>query len=243
MRRPRRKHLAPFIAPLRPLIGKGGREYLATLINPSRKTHIPPTLKVSDFFRTADAEGLRIVVLRWFDDLPHIDPGRDLDILVPDGAVTRIQTFLSCWPQGQRVDCYSETGVGGTGCLPQSTGNVPAFPAEIAAKILETAQQRQGGWWVPAPREHVLALAYHAVYLKGYASGLRPDARTPALAEGSHDYAAVLTQLAARADIALEKPVTMASVDRMLSREGWRPPVDHLRQLAAHNPWIGSELL
>ncbi|MEI4197904.1 hypothetical protein [Roseovarius sp. E0-M6] len=195
------------------------------------------------FFRRLDDEGIRVVVLRWFEALPHIAPGHDLDILIADDAIDRVQALMSCWPEGQRVDCYSETGLRGTGYLPPSADNVPAFPPAIAAAILGTARRCDGGWWVPGPREHALALAYHAIYLKGYASGLPPDDRTPSSTIGSHDYSAVLTELTARIGVPLEPPVTMSSLDRMLAREGWRPPPDHLRRLAARNPWIDSELL
>ncbi|WP_143092477.1 hypothetical protein [Sulfitobacter brevis] len=202
-----------------------------------------PAYPVKDFFDILDSEGIRAVVLRWFGDLPYIAPGHDLDILIPDDAVDRVTALMSCWPEGQRVDCYSETGLQGTGYLPPSDDNIPAFPPAIASLILETAQRCDGGWWIPDPRAHALALAYHAIYLKGLASGLPPDAQTPPHAKGSHDYAAVLTELTAKVGITLAAPVTMASLDQMLAQEGWRPPPDHLRGLAARNPWIASALL
>ncbi len=213
------------------------------MVNPLRKRYLAPETSVARFFSTLSSQNVKVVVLRWFDDLPSTEPGRDLDILVPDAAIPQVEAFLNTWPRGQRVDCYSETGLSETGYLPHAAVEVPAFPPEIARQILRNALEQEGGWWIPAPRDHALALAYHAVYLKGYASGLAPDPETPPSAKGSHDYAAVLAELADQLGIALDRPVTMRGLDRMLAREGWRPQRAHLEQLAAINPWIASELL
>lgn len=250
MRRPGRRHLVPLLSKLLPFLSADWRELVTRQIHPKHsraregvKQYILPDIPLELFFRRLDDEGIQVVVLRWFEDLPYVALGHDLDILISDGAIDRVQALMSGWPEGQRVDCYSETGLRGTGYLPPSADNVPAFPPAIAATILETARRQDGGWWVPAPREHALALAYHAVYLKGYASGLPPDARTPPRAVGSHDYAAVLTDLTMQIGIPLVLPVTMTSLDQMLAREGWRPPPDHLLKLAARNPWISSALM
>jgi len=250
MKRPGRRHIVSILSRFMPYLSDDWRELVSRQIHPKNsraregvKQYLRPDISVESFFRRLDDEGIRVVVLRWFETLPHVEPGHDLDILIADNAVDRVQAMMSCWPEGQRVDCYSETGVDGTGYLPPSAQNAPAFPSDIAATILGTARRCEGGWWVPGPREHALALAYHAIYLKGYASGLPPDNQTAPTTIGSHDYSAVLTELTARTGIPLEQPVTMWSLDRMLAREGWRPPPDHLRQLAARNPWIDSELL
>ena len=250
MKRPRRKHLVALISPVLPYLTDDWRRWISRQIHPKHsraregiKQYISPDISVELFFKRLDAEGVRVVVLRWFENLPEIAQGHDIDILISDEAVDRVQALMSCWPKGQRVDCYSETGLHGTGYLPPSANSVPAFPAPIARQILQNAQRRDGGWWVPAPREHALALAYHAIYLKGLASGLPPDAQTMPRVKGSHDYASVLTKLMTQIGIPLVPPVTMASLDQVLAAEGWRPSPDHLRHLSAHNPWIASELL
>ena len=250
MKRPRRKHLVALISPVLPYLTDDWGSWVFRRLHPKHspardgvKRYILPSISIETFFKRLDAAGVRLVVLRWFEDLPEIAQGHDIDILVSDAAVDRVHALMTWGPSGQRVDCYSETGLHGTGYLPPSADNVPAFPAPIARQILRNAQRRDGGWWVPAPREHALALAYHAIYLKGMASGLPPDAQTVPRAKGSHDYAAVLTELMAQIGITLVPPVTMASLDQLLKEEGWRPPPEHLRRLATRNPWIASELL
>jgi len=250
MRRLRRRHIIRITSPLLPYMPKGWREWITHQLRTRQsrawdgvKRYIPAEMPVEKFFKQLDNEGIRVVVLRWFEDLPYIQPGKDIDVLIPDDAVEPVQALMSCGPQGQRIDCYSETGLRGTGYVPPSAGSISAFPPEIAVTILQNAQKCEGGWWVPAPREHALALAYHAVYLKGLASGLPPDSETQPQTKGSHDYAAVVTELMARVGIVLEQPVTMSSLEWTLAQEGWRPPLEHLRQLASHNPWIESKLL
>lgn len=243
MRRPYPKDFAPLVTPVLPLVGNRTRHWLTRQFNPLRKQYIPSDLSVADFFARLDALGHKVVVLRWFENLPQTERGRDLDVLISDETITAVQDLLSEWPVGQRIDCYSETGARGTGYLPSAPIAIPAFPQEIAMEILRTARRQTGGWWVPAPREHALALAYHAVYLKGYASGLAPDLGEAALSAGSHDYATIITGLCAAAGITLDSKVTMRSIDRMLALEGWQPSEEHLVQLATVNPWIARTLL
>ncbi|MDJ0627700.1 MAG: hypothetical protein QNJ44_05535 [Rhodobacter sp.] len=226
--------------PIFPFLGAGGRRWATRLVNPRGKLFIPPQLGVEGFFRALEDAGARHVVLRWFDELPHIARGHDLDILVADEAVGTVDALLSTWPRGQKIDYYSETGTGGTGYRPELLHDVPAFPASVARELLASAQRRPGGWSVPGPRGHFLGLAYHAVYLKGFASGLAADDFAPPRKKGSRDYAAVLSALGETAGIPIAQPVTMASLDAMLRIEGWRPDDAHLAALAPANRWIGA---
>lgn len=235
-----RQALTRILDPILPLLGRGGRRLATRLVNPKGKLFIPPALGVEGFFAALDADGHRCVVLRWFADLPHVARGHDIDVLVADAAVPGVRALLSTWPRGQKIDYYSESGCAGTGYQPEVLKDVPAFPPGIATHILKNAQPRAGGWFVPAPRDHWLGLAYHATYLKGFASGLPADDATPACKRGSHDYAAILTGLAAEAGIQAPQPVTMERLDRLLATEGWRPRPAHLRALAPANRWISE---
>ena len=214
------------------------RQRVTQIVNPKLKLYIPWTLGIEGFFASLQTSGARHAVLRWFEDLPHVEPGHDLDILVADESIGQVRHLLSAWPLGQKIDIYSESGFEGTGYQPELLGDVPAFPPEVAAAFLGSATERPGGWSVPAPREHFLGLAYHAVYLKGYDSGLPSDEGTPPRKTGSRDYAAVLTQLAGQSGWELEQPVTMKSLDRMLEENGWKPDRNHLTALAKANAWI-----
>ncbi len=240
MRFLRRKFLARLLTPCKPMMGRRTLAWATARVNPWGTLYVPPQLGVDGFFRALHEAGTRHVVLRWFEDLPHVERGHDLDILVADDAIETVRALLSEWPRGQRIDFYSETGDAGTGYRPRLLNNVPAFPPKIAKEILASASVRPGGWGVPGPREHFLGLAFHAVYLKGLKSGLPPDENTPAQFVGSRDYSDVLTRLGADVGIEVEQPVTMASLDAMLSAQGWRPNKDHLASLVPANPWIDN---
>jgi len=233
-----RKLLAIILTPVLPIMGKRALNLTTRMVNPKHKLYIPFPLGVEGFFAALEKQGADHVVLRWFEELPHIEAGHDLDILVADDAVNRVRGFLSTWPLGQKIDMYSETGLNRTGYQPEKLRNVPAFPSDIARTLLDGAIMRPGGWAVPSPVEHFLGLAYHAVYLKGHDSGLPADKALPALKAGSRDYAEVLTNLAGDIGREIEHPVTMKSLDNMLAEEGWKPGKEHLAALADVNPWI-----
>lgn len=240
LKRRTRQFITLLMGPMRPVMGEGGRRWATRLVNPRGKLYIPPGLGVEGFFAALQDAGVRHAVLRWFEELPHVERGHDLDILVADDGIDAVRSLLSTWPRGTKIDYYSETGQKGTGYRPELLRDVPAFPGCVAGEILARAHPMPGGWMVPAPREHFLGLAFHAVYLKGRQSGLPFDIDQPATRSGSHDYAAVLKELAAAAGIAVELPVTARSLDEILRAEGWRPTPEHLAALAPANPWIGS---
>jgi len=223
-------------------VGAKGRLRLVKIINQNANLYIPRELGVSGFFQALENAGAQHVVLRWFEELPKVDKGHDLDILVSDAAIASVHELLTEWPDGQAIDYYSETGIEGTGYKPHKIENIPAFPPARAAEMLASAQVQPGGWAIPDRRHHFLGLAYHAVYLKGYESGLPPDADTPPRKKGSRDYATVLTALSERAGFALEQPVTLTSLHHFLRKEGWTPERAHLDALAPANPWIKDGL-
>ena len=233
-----RKVLALALLPLRPILGRKLRRKVTKLLNRNEKLYIPPHLGVAGFFRALDKANARHIVLRWFEDLPQVERGHDLDILVSDDAIDAVRGLLWDWPLGQKIDFYSETGQRGTGFKPSRLTDVPAFPPAIASQMLNGARRQAGGWCVPDRRSHFLGLAYHAVYLKGFDSGLPPDPNIPPHKKGSRDYVSVLGGLETGAGIKIARPITMESIDEMLTAQGWRPDDDHLKALAPVNRWI-----
>ncbi|MCT8158630.1 hypothetical protein [Pseudoruegeria sp. SHC-113] len=234
----KREALARALTPFCAMFGQRFRNWTTGAVNPRGKLYIPSSLGVAGFFRALSDAGAGHVVLRWFEDLPHVEAGHDIDILVADDAVETVRGLLSEWPEGQKIDFYSETGFQGTGYKPNKITDVPAFPPHVAAEILASASAREGGWSVPDARTHFLGLAYHAVYLKGYESGLPRDEGSEPRKKASHDYATVLTELGQKAGYDLAQPVTLASLDAFLRSVGWAPDADHLRALAPSNSWI-----
>jgi hypothetical protein len=192
--------------------------------------YLSPVWGVGGLGRRLEERGLSHVVLRWFEDLPRLQPGEDLDLLVADADLAAVHELLAEEPGTIAVDVYSETGRPGA-----DFRGVAYYPPALARLLLDRAERRPGGWCVPAPREHFLSLAHHAVYHKGERSGLASALFPDRHPDPEHDYEAVLAALAREvgADVAL----TLEGLDEYLHEHGWRPPPDAVRRLATANEW------
>lgn len=198
--------------------------------------YVPHHLGVAGFLNTITGADIRHVVLRWFESLPRLPEGEDLDILVDDDDLARVQAILDSHPGIEPCDVYSETG------LPRSDfRKMPYFPPRLARQLLDHAVDHNGLCRVPAAEHHLLSLAYHAVYHKGPRSGIparRGESRKHNGPE--HDYTQILGELAARVGADVE--ITRDGLDAYLARHDWLPPGDMLVRLARRNPWVRKSL-
>ena len=230
--------------PFRRGFGRIGEAALLRLLNPRRRWFLPPRLAPAAFFAALAERRVAYVVLRWFDDLPNVLPGHDIDLLVADDDVPRIGDLLTRWPGGQPCDVYSATGLPGFGyrpwfAPPAPTDTIAALPPARAMEVLRRARSNARGIAVPDPADRFFALAYHAIYLKGAWSGLASTAEAaPPAAAGSHDYATTLAALAAPLGLDLPTPVGLEPLDALLAHHGWQPASDTLEKLAQWHPWI-----
>jgi hypothetical protein len=194
---------------------------------------IPHKLGVSGFIASLNEQQCRYVILRWFDRLPVVDDGGDLDVLLEDSASVAAARMLtrSSWRGDVPCDLYSVHG------LPSFAHKRYAYyPPHVAVGILDRAQRHSSGALVPCPEDHFFSLAFHALYHKGYGSGLPVSIDMgPKGRSNRHDYRAVLQALAA--DAGYEGPITMVDLDRELDRRGWRPPADTLMKWGVENGW------
>ena len=204
---------------------------VATLRPVRPRLYLSEVWGVEGLIRRLNDEGLSYVALRWFETLPDLQPGEDLDLLVADDDLDAVRRILDEEPGTIPVDLYSETG------LPGSDFHGAAyFVPDLARKILAGVVLHSSGCRVPSPREHLLSLAYHAVYHKGERSGLPSDESPDGFQDPEHDYGSALQKLAEQAGT--ELPCSLEGIDDFLDRAGWRPPPDALRRLSVSNPWI-----
>jgi hypothetical protein len=197
---------------------------------------IPHTCGVEQFLRQLSAKQAQHAVLRWFENLPHVSPGEDLDLLVADSDLEAVRAILNSGPGIQPIDLYSVTGLPGA-----DFRSMPYFPPYLAEELLNSSVVQRGLCRVPAAREHFLSLAYHALYHKGAASGIPPrDGATRNPRQADHDYVTVLSRLAAR--LGWNVAMTLEGLDSYLDSQGWRPPHDMLIRLARRNRWLHSLL-
>ena len=118
-------------------------------------------------------------------------------------------------------------------------GAVGVIAWQQVAPTLAARKYRTVVYRVPAAEDHFLSLAYHAVYQKGLKSGL-PTRYSHLRSDGEpeHDYAGVLTQLAAATGSTVE--IDMEGLSDHLTRSGWAPDDATIDKLAQHNPWVSA---
>lgn len=204
---------------------------------------IDSTLGVSGFLRVMKEEGVNYVVLRWFDALPHVEPGEDIDILVADDDIEIMTSYMKSSGSKGDVPCdvYSVSGLPGS-----SSRKMPYYPVPIARQILDNAVWVNDIVRAPSPDHYFLSLCYHVVYHKGYSSGVpsedveRDRKVTPCK---DHDYVGTLERLGRESTLSLGKlDITLEGLDRVLSDAGWKPAHDTLEKLSLKNQWVGDLL-
>jgi hypothetical protein len=194
------------------------------------RVHLSPAVGYPGLFAKFSERGLEPVVLRWFDLLPDLPPGEDLDLLVSDDQLEAVRATITEEPGILPIDVYSVSGLPGS-----DREGVACYPPDLAQRILERRVAHPTGAWVPSPEDHLHALAYHILYHKGAESGL-PSRLAQAEGAPEHEYSTILRALGSA--IGIEIPVEMEALDEYLAKVGWRPPMDTLRKLSLQNPWV-----
>jgi hypothetical protein len=177
-------------------------------------------------------QSVAYVVLRWYDDLPALGEGEDVDILIADEDLRKIRAYIHEHAGTIPLDIYSVSGSDGG-----AYRNMSYYPPSLARTLLENSVDGPGGSRIPSPRHAFFSLAYHALYHKGEASGLmtRLDGVVP-LALPEHDYEGVLSRMAK--ELGFAPWHDMEDLDELLGEEGWRPPFDVLSRLSKRNQWV-----
>ncbi len=200
---------------------------------PRGRRRLRDDLTVPAFFEQLNNRGCRYAILRWFEDLPNVQPGEDLDILVSDEDAPFVESLLTTRGDGPGTPCdlYSVSGLAGT-----AFRSMPYYPPHVARDILRRAIRHDSAAWVPCPEDHFFSLAYHALYHKGASSGLpeKPQS-TPTGSNPEHDYVAVLS--ASSRALGLSVDIDLSSLDALLDERGWRPPLDMMAKLGERNAW------
>lgn len=198
----------------------------------SPRFYLPRDQTVESIFqRIADAS-IKNTVLRWFETLPHVEDGEDIDILVADEDLPRLVRMLTPIEGGTPFDIYTVSGLPGT-----RFKGTPYFPKLLAEQVLSTTVLHKELYPVPALQEHFDSMAYHGVYHKGLASGIpsRSGARAR-LPVPEHDYVFVLAAL--RDALKLDLAIELEALDEYLGERNYRPSPEVLAILGKNNGWI-----
>lgn len=203
----------------------------------SARHYVSPAIGVQGFFERLAEEQVSYAILRWFDCLPHIEPGEDIDMLIADQDVRKFEDVLREEPGLIPCDVYSVSGLKGT-----SYKNMAYYPPKLAKQILERAILFKDCFRVPCQEDHFLSLSYHAIYHKGKKSGIPKSLqdRQPLTFEPEHDYAGILANLAE--SLGLSMDITLDGLDQYLASRGWRPPLDTLMRLDSRSIWCQGQV-
>jgi hypothetical protein len=177
--------------------------------------YISPDITAGAFLKSLQAKGLSHAVLRWFENLPHVELGEDIDILVADEDAPALLAMLEKHGPGQAVDLYSASGKHGLGWR-----GTPYLPPRMAKQLLDRRIHGKACDH-PAPDEHLASLAFHVVYHKGTLDS--PD----------HDY---------RRALGLAEDITLQELARQLRHMGWQPSLKALWRWRRHNRFISGHL-
>jgi hypothetical protein len=202
-----------------------------------KRLRIPRKYSIEQFFEILLKEEINYVVLRWFDIFPNIRVGGDIDILVSDSDLNKLEKLLVRSPifGGIPCDIYNVSGSPG-----YNYKYMAYFPPLISSNILNNSVLYENYIRVPSPIDHALSLSYHAIYHKGEDSGIPKDSSSQVdfNLKIEHDYIDSLSTLFEACNCRVD--INMESIDLFLNKRGWRPPIDMLSKLGINNTWCAS---
>ncbi|KPP96507.1 MAG: FkbM family methyltransferase [Bacteroidetes bacterium HLUCCA01] len=190
---------------------------------------------VDGLFHVLNERKIKYVILRWFENLPHIDEGEDLDFLIADEDLYKLSDVFESEPSPGSVKCdiYSVTGKSGS-----SFEGLPYYESRLAEIILDNSILYKGKYRVPDPLRYLLSLAYHVVFHKADFSGLsvRDGEKPRYLLKQDHNYAVILKNIAKELQLDIEP--TLEGLLSFLRKYNFVPSVDLTRKLSIRRPWL-----
>lgn len=185
---------------------------------------------VQGFLDHLKKEKIRYVILRFYEKLPDLyRDGGDLDVLVVDEDDAKVREFLQAHPGTIGIDVWTPSRT--------SYNSITYYPPPLARRIIASAVDGPAGSLIPSLKESFLSLAYHALYHKGFFSGVPSRLHKENVNKNpENDYAEVLARMAK--DLGIDIDITMESLDEYLAKEGWQPKLDTLAKIAPRNAWV-----
>jgi hypothetical protein len=197
------------------------------------RRYVRSDLSLEKLFITLKERGISYVVMRWFEDLPEIEEGEDIDFLIADRDLPRIVDLFTYQDNGgQKCDIYSVSGLQGS-----NLNDMPYYPPHLSQQLLDTRIWHKDIFAVPDRWHHFLSLAYHAVFHKGENSGLPNENHAADKCVNDHDYQFILKNLASALP-AVSIDFEFNQIFLFLKSQEWVPELDTLRRLAIKDKWL-----
>lgn len=191
-------------------------------------------LDVQSFFERLKKEEIKYCCLRWFEELPDVVDGGDIDLLVSNDDVHTLMKYVDL-KEGVagsvKLDVYTVYGSSGT-----RYRGLPYYPPHFASKIISSSTYNCRGIRVPSDEMYFYSLAYHAVYQKKFSSGIPFKPGSGVKKEIKHDYLGKLRCLADKVNAKFDP--TIIGIDKLLYEKGFYPGVDTLYKIGMKESWI-----
>jgi hypothetical protein len=198
------------------------------------RNYIKHDISIETFFSILYERNIRYVVLRWFEGLPNVAPDEDIDILIDDNDIKRIQDLFTNTVSNKKIDLYSITRLYGYHGLSY-------YPPQIARDIIDNRVLFKEKYYVPSPMHYFLSLTYHVLYHKGEKSGLSSKYITNIEIKPEHQYEEILKKMSA--DLNLDVEINLDGLHSYMQSINWTPPLDLLRKLSVANKSKWQEVI
>jgi len=192
---------------------------------------IPKFITLEEFFDSMEELEIHYVVLRWPELIGHQGILHDdLDLLVRDEDYERVLSLcVKHASKGQKeVDISTETAF-----EKRKIGGIPYFTPRLSKETI-ASRVRNSFFYQPTPEYHFYTLAYHAVYHKGFKSGL-PNAGVE-IKLPENKYYKKLEAL--RIELGLGVKLTLKGLHEFIKDSEYYPGDDYLDKLKHRNPFI-----
>jgi len=138
----------------------------------SVRVYLKKDIGLEDFFERIANENVRYVVLRWFDSLPNIKHGEDVDMLVDSQSLPIIMKYFTHFPLAghQKFDLYP-SGYDSE----MNYNNLSYYPENLAHEILDNSVVLNGKYNIPNKHYHILSLLFHILFHKAERSSFILD--------------------------------------------------------------------
>jgi len=194
----------------------------------SPRVYIKEGISRMEFFEILHERKVEYVLLRWWHNLPEIPEGEDMDILIKDEHRDLLNDLIVFYDNGTDLKCDLYTIAGSKH---GSRRNIPYFQSNLAHTLIEKRIFYKGAY-VPSPMSYFASLAYHAVFHKGFNSGLPGFKEKPIDVE--HDYTSVLKDLSI--GLVLTIDITVQGIYIWLKEQNFAPADDTLSKLVELKP-------
>ena len=191
-----------------------------------------PIDKVSKLFIDLDNNNINYLVLRWYEDLPLVKAGEDIDILVADKDFTKIKKFLK---RGRALDKNFVK----IDLFPESSQKrfMAYYPPRIAKKMLLNKIKHVSNAYIPMPKDYFFSLTYHVLFHKGFNSGIKSKYHNSKITTPEHDYNSYLIGLMKSLNMD-STSLTLEGLELILEKENWLPPLDVYFRRSNKNKWV-----